>query len=471
MSRISSRRRSARATAVVASVAALVMLVPLSASAETLGPIVQVSTFSPATGFTSCGDTSIATNADSGVTLAAWAGTQGGPAVSAPLHVATIGADAAPGPTATYQPADAMPLGLPGDCNPLAVDAGANGGFIVTWSDALTDGAIYGILVDSAGAFIGSSFAVSSHSTYSDIETTSAAWSAAESRYLVTWKASVDTPFPAVLAPQQIVGRFIDAAGVPIGADFLVTDIAQQINNSQEVAYGGGTWLVVGTGDLDSVMRAVRVAADGTVDAPILVPSPAGSANGAAVEFNAATGQFLIAGMAAGDSWGQLVLPSGVLVGAPFYIDTVLASGKPRVESLGAAGWLIAWHTSTGMGSEIYVVKLDTAGVPLGAPQAMSSGIADTAVELNFRPEVAFSATTGQAYVFWSRYLVADNATNVVIRAWGDAIINPSLASTGVDAESGAALAGIGALTVLAGVIAVTVAVRRRRSFGGRLSA
>lgn len=465
MRRISSRQRSAGTIAAVASVAALAMLMPMSASAEPIGSIVQVSTFSPADGFTSCGSTSIATNVDSGVTLAAWAGTQGGPALSAPLNVATIGANAAPGPTATYLPADSTPLAIPSYCDPLSVNAGSNGGFIVTWSDADTDGAIYGILVDSAGAFVGNTFAVSSHTDYNDIETTSAAWSAANSRYLVTWKANVVGPFPAALNNQQLVGRFIDGAGAPIGADFLVTDIVEGINNSQDVAYGGGTWLVVGVGNSDNILRAVRVAADGTVDAPILVPAPSGTSVGPSVEFNSVTGQFLVTGQHSQIPWGQLVLPSGVLVGTPFDIDSINKGGKPRIASLGAEGWLISWHSPGG--ADVYAIRVDAAGMPVGAAELMSSGANDTSVEANFRPELAYSATTGQAYVFWSRYIEDVGETNVVIRAWqatAPAAANPALAETGVDAQRTALLAGGGALALVGGAVALAVSVRLRRT-------
>lgn len=471
MRHIPSRQRSAGTIAAVASIATLAMLMPMSASAEPIGSIVQVSTFSPADGFSSCGSTSIATNADSGVTLAAWAGTQGGPALSAPLNVATIGANAAPGPTATYQPADSTPLGTPGDCDPLSVNAGSNGGFIVTWSDADTDGAIYGILVDSTGAFVGTTFTVSSHTDYNDIETTSAAWSSADSRYLVTWKANVTGPFPAALNSQQLVGRFVDGAGVPIGADFLVTNIVEAINDSQDVAYGGGTWFVVGVGNSDHILRAVSVAADGTIGAPILVPAPAGTGNGPSVEFNVATGQFLITGQYSQGPWGQLVLPSGVLVGTPFAIDPIVKGGKPRIASLGTEGWLIAWHSPGG--ADVYGIRVDAGGVPVGVAGLMSSGANDTGVESNFRPEVAFSATTGQAYVFWSRYNVAVDETNVVIRAWqatAPAVAAPALAETGVDAQHTALLAGAGALALVGGAVAVAVGARRRRTVVRSLS-
>jgi hypothetical protein len=469
MRRNSSRQRFAGAIAAVGSIAALAMLIPMSASAVPVGSIVQLSSFSPADGFTSCGSTSIATNADSGVTLAAWAGTQGGPALSAPLNVATIGANAAPGPTVTYLPADSTPLAPPGNCEPLSVNAGSNGGFIVTWNDADTDGAVYGILVDSTGAFVGSTFVVSSNTNYSDIETTSAAWSAADSRYLVTWKANVSGPFPSALNDQQIVGRFVDGAGVPIGADFLVTNIVEEIDDSQDVAYGGGTWLVAGVGNADDILRAVRVAADGTVDAPILVPAPTGTGNGPGVDFNAVTGQFLVTGQNSDGPWGQLVLPSGVLVGAPFAIDTIIGGGKPRVASLGAEGWLIVWHAPGG--ADVYAIRVDAAGVPVGVAELMSSGANDTDVESNFRPGVAFSATAGQAYVVWSRNIVADDETNVVIRAWqataptvADPVAGPVLAATGVNAQPIALLAGALALV---GAVAVSIGARRRRTVVG----
>jgi hypothetical protein len=469
MHRVFPRLRSAGTLAAIASIAAVAVLVPTAASAEPIGTIVQLSTFSPTTGTSVGGSASIATNPDSGVTLAAWAGTVNGIAVSAPINVAIIGANAVPGPTVTYQPADSMPAGAPSSRAPLSVSAGANGGFLVTWSGATTDNAIYGILVNSAGAFIGTAFAVSANTNYSDIETTSAAWSAADSRYLVTWKARVNVPFPTAANPQQLVGRFLDGAGVPLGADFLISNIVQEINDSQDVAYGGGAWLVVGVGNSDNVMRAVRVAPDGSVGAAIPVPAPTGTTNGAAVEFNTTTGQFLLVSKNSVGAWGQLVQPSGAFVGAPFAIDTVAGGGRPQVTAAGAAGWLVTWH-SLGV-RDIYAIELDGAGVPVGVPELMSSGANNPAVELNFRPEVAFSAITGQAYVIWSRRNATLNETNVVVRAWQAAepaplpalpAAGPALAATGVDAERSAFLAGAGALALLAG--AVAIGARRRRT-------
>ncbi|MCU1579438.1 MAG: hypothetical protein JWP19_1642 [Rhodoglobus sp.] len=468
MGRFFTRQRSAGTVAAIASIAVLAIVGPMTASAASVGTIVQLSTFSPADGFTDCGSASIATNPDSGVTLAAWADTISGPGLSAPLSVATIGADAIPGPTTTYQPPDLMPIAVPGDCEPITVSAGANGGFIVTWNDASTDGAIYAILVDSAGAFIGGAFAVSSNTDYSDIETTSAAWDAADSQYLVTWKANVLSPFPLAANRQQIVGRFLDGTGTPVGTDFLVTDIVAQINNSQDVAFGGGAWIAVGVANSDSILRAVTVAPDGTVGAAIPVPSPAGTTNGASIAFNAATGQFLIVSRVAAGAWGQLVQPSGALVGAPFAIDTIVgAKGKPRVAAT-ASGWFVTWQNPNL--TDIFGIELDAAGVPVGVPEFMSSGTSNPSIELNFRPDVAFSATTGQAYVLWNRYLNTPDETNVVIRAWQTPVIAapapaPALAATGVDASRTAVLAGAAILALLAG--GVVVGVRRRKTVVG----
>jgi len=462
MRRFSSRLRSTSTVAAIASLTAIALLVPTAASADPIGTIQQVSTFSPTSNFTTCGSTSVASNG--GVTLAAWAGPTSGP-VSASVNVALLGVGGVAGPTVTYQPSDSTPLAQPSNCEPISVDAGANGGFLVTWNDASTDGAIYGVLVSSTGAFIGGAFAVSSNTNYIDTETVTAAWSPADSRYLVTWKTRVDSAFPGALGSQQLVGRFIDGAGAPIGADFLVTNFATQVNDSQDVAYGGGTWVVVGVGNNDGVLRAVTVSASGVVSAPIAVPSPTTSTTGPSVEFNAVSGQFLIVSRDA-SPWGQLLQPSGALVGAPFTISTNKGS-RPRVTAIGADGWLVAWHGAGG--ADVSGIEVSTAGAPVGAPAVISAGANSAAVESNFRPELAFSAATGEAYVVWSRRIAAAGQTNVFARAWFVAApapvvvpaAEPTLVVTGVDSDRAMVSFAVGGLALLAGMGALVI--RRRR--------
>lgn len=461
MRRFSSRLRSTSTVAAIASLTAIALLIPTAASAEPIGTVQQVSTFSPTQNYTSCGSASVASNG--GVTVAAWAGPTTGP-ISASVNVSVLGVGGVAGPTVTYQPSDTMPLGQPSNCDPISIDAGANGGFLVTWSDSSTDGAIYGVLVSSTGAFIGGAFAISSNTNYSDTETVTAAWSAVDSRYLVTWKTRVNGAFPAALGSQQLVGRFIDGAGAGIGADFLVTNFANQVNDSQDVAYGAGTWVVVGVGNNDNILQAVTVSASGAVSAPIAVPSPSTTTNGPSVEFNATSGQFLIVSRAAG-TWGQLLQPSGVLVGAPFAIDGGNGS-RPRVAAIGADGWLVAWHGQSQV--DIFGIEVSTAGAPVGTTQVIGAGAGNAAVESNFRPEIAFSATTGEAYVVWSRRIAAAAQTNIFARAWfvsapavAPAAAEPTLVVTGVDSERALLSLTIGGLALLAG--AATLLVRRRR--------
>jgi hypothetical protein len=447
---------------VTAAAAAFALLIPSAAAADPVASVVQVSTVSPAVSYTNCGSSSVATNPTTGVSLAAWAANS---AVvgSAPLQVALLGVDSAVGAIATYQPDVAHFLGYPGDCDPLAVDAGPSGEFLVTWSDGDTDGAIYGIRVSGAGAFIGGAFAISSNTNYSDIETTSAAWSVADSRYLVTWKSHVATAFPLALDSQQIVGRFIDGAGTPIGSDFLVTDSADGIDNSQDIAFGGGIWVVVGVGRNSGVVQAVSVAASGTVSAQLDVPATAAGPAGPSVDYNASSGQFLIVAKSNTDQWAQLLDGAGALTGAPFTVYTGSGQSRPRVASTGVNGWLVAWHNSGSR--DILGIALNTAGAVQGTASTISSGLNNGALERNFRPDVAFSAATGQAYVVWTRNLPTLSETNVVARAWAvaaplSAAAAPALAATGFDATQMAIVGGSAVMALLAGV--VVIATRRR---------
>jgi hypothetical protein len=460
------RRTLGRTSAVVAAAAVLALALPLSASAEPVGGAVNVSGFANSN-FSSCGSSSIATNADSGVTVAAWAGEIDSASAFgfAPVHVSLIGANGAEGATATYQPTDAFALGDGGWCDPLSIDAGANGGFIVTWNHADDDNAIFGLLVSSTGAFIGSPFVVSSNTNYSDIETVSAAWSAAQSRYLVTWKANVSTAFPAALNGQQMVGRFVDATGAGIGSDFLVTDLAAGINNSQDVAYGAGVWVVVGVTSSGNTLQAVTVSSAGVVGPATPVPAPAGTATGPSVEYNAALNQFLIVSKTNAMQWGQLLDSTGALSGAPFTITTATNVGKPRAASLGVDGWLVTWHTTDS--ADIAAIEINSAAAVVGTPEVLSTGLNDTNVEYNFRPEAAFSPATGQAYVIWSRYDVDADASNVLVRAWSvtaAAVVPaaPGLAATGLDPVSTGLLGAVAALSLLGGLALVLTRGRAR---------
>jgi len=446
---------------IVAALAAAAVLLPSAASAEPIAGVVQMSTLSPVANYTSCGSSSIANNATSGATLAAWPGNLSDQSSSAPLEVALVAANGVKGPTASYQPSDSFFLGYGSSCDPLAVDAGPNGGFIVTWTDSSGDNAVYGILVSAAGAFIGGAFAVSEFDTYSDIETVSASWSQSDGRFLVTWKAQVLAAFPAALNGQQLVGRFIDAAGAPIGGDFLITDLAIGVDNSQDNAYGAGIWIATVTAQ-DSVVRTVTVTAAGVVGVPVAIPAPVGaSSNGPSVAYNPTLNQFMLVAKTGTRLWGQILDSTGAAVGASF--DVVVSNGlsRPRVTPIGAEGWFMTWHNNASL--DIIGVELNASGVVQGVPEVLSAGANDATIETNFRPEVAFSASSGQAYVIWSRHQSAPNETNVFLRAWqatapaAVAAPAPSLAATGVDSDGiliGAGIAAIAGLALLAGVVA-----------------
>ena len=460
---------SARFVLFVGAIAALALAVPSAASAEPVAGVVNLSNFSPTTSESSCASSSIATNPVSGATVAAWAGLIAGPNLSAPLNAAVIGADGVAGPTATYQPADAFLVAdLGGACNPVSIDAGASGGFLLSWNSS-NDSSVFGILVSSAGAFIGGPFQISSNSNYADIETVTAAWSEAQSRYLVTWKANVASPFPAAIGLQQVVGRFVDGAGTPLGADFLVTDLFGQVDNSQDVAFGAGVWIAVGVNDGTGLVQTVTISSTGVVGPAVPVPSPSGSSTGPSIIFNAALNQFMVVAKSGSTLWGQLLDATGAISGAPFAIFTYPSSppGRPRVASLEADGWIVTWHSPSSL--DVVAIEIDAAAAVVGTPEFLSSGVNSAAVENDFRPEVAFSPTTGQSYVLWSRYVAATDSTDVVVRAWGAAAVvpaGPALAATGLDGDRVTTLVGaVGALMTIGG-LALAVSRRRARIVG-----
>lgn len=424
--------------------------VPVAANAAPVGTPSQISNFANPQDFDNCFGPAVAYNPDSGKTLAGWTTYSPGLNIDESVEVTLLGSDGTGGSIDAY--ADET---VPGsnDCNVISIAAGPDGGFIVIWTD---DEKILGIKVNSSGAFVGSHFVVSSEVSYLDVETQDVEWSSEHNKFLVAWSGVFSgSLFPSATGGQQLVGRFIDATGAGLGSDFLITNDPNTYDNSMDIAYGDGVWAVVGNADNGDYPMVTFVSDDGGLSTEASCQATPATMGGASIAYNASTDSFLCAWKGSGsDVYYNVMDSTGALSEiADVQLDSDgSVSGKPRVESLGENGWLFTWH---GAGSrDVFGASIDVTGALVGELEYVSAGLDDSSLESNFRPSVAFSPSTGHAYIAWARNDTVAAETEVYARAWY--VTEPELADTGFDAlipaVAGFALAALG------------VAALRRRS-------
>lgn len=421
------------AAALVAGLSAL----PAAAVAEPVGTQQQLTTFSPSATNTYCSGPSVAYNATSKKTMVTYienVAVSGSAPDGAMVRTAFMNGDAAlsstPVDISTTLPSEAY-----SGCEPASVAAGPDGTWLVVWprDDGGNAARIYAQVVDATGAPTGANFTLSSNTNYNDIETVVAAWSPTDQRYLVTWKAQVSNPFPSAAASQQVVGRFIDAAGAGIGNDFLVTNTANGVNNSQDLAYGNGRWIsVVAT---DNNRRAVgQVVTTAGPQGSVFDLSTAGYnvANnniGPSIAYNDSTGQFGVVWKLRNSpftEYARLLDGSGVPLGSDIDLgapDTSPSPGgpggsRPRITSMGSYGYLATWHNPGGSNlGTIYAVRVLADGTVDGTPAAVS----DAAPFNSWRPSVAYDASLGKALIAYSGQpssTAPNNLVNYYARPW-----------------------------------------------------
>ncbi len=400
-----------------------------TAAADPVGTQQQLTTFSPADNTTYCGGSSLAYSASSAKTLAVWIESVA-VSDSAPFGVivraAFMNGDAALSST----PVDVsitLPASSFSNCQPPYVAAGPAGTWLVVWPEQ-DDLAIYGQVLDASGNRSGPNLTISSNTNYSDIETVSAAWSPQDNRYLVSWKASVSNPFPDAANEQQVAGRFVDSsgAGVGVGNDFLVTDTADGIDDSQDLAYGNGRWILVAAtnNNTRSIGQVVTTAGPpGSIfDISTTGSTPENIAP--SITYNSATQQFAVAYRRRSSPHTHFLRLLD-LNGAPIIgSDTPLGplGSRPRIASAGAHGYLVVAHRPAGGIGRVSGLRILADGTPDGSAQEMSDAAPFTA----WRPSVAYDPSQGRFLVAFAGNI--ESATNYYARAWF--IANPPVALT-----------------------------------------
>ncbi len=387
-----------------------------TAAANPVGTQQQLTTFSPVSGGTTCGGPSLAYSASSAKTLAVWienVAVSGSAPNGGIVRAAFMNGDAA----LSSAPVD-ISITLPSSefygCKPPSVTAGPAGTWLVLWP-ANSNLAIYGQVLDASGNRSGPNLTISSNTNYSYIQTVSAAWSPPDNRYLVSWKASVSNPFPGAANYQQVAGRFVDSSGAGLGNDFLVTDTADGIESSQDLAYGNGRWISVAatSGNQRSIGQVVTTAGpQGSIfDISTTGSPPANIAP--SIAYNSATQQFAVA------YWLRFLPQTHFLRlldsnGAPIGSDTNLGplGSRPRIASAGARGYLVVAHSPAGTIGRVSGLRILADGTPDGSAQEMS----DAAPFEAWRPSVAYDASQGRFLVAFAGNI--ESATNYYARAW-----------------------------------------------------
>ncbi len=162
-------------------------------------------------------------------------------------------------------------------------------------------------LVSRSGALVGAQILVSTNGSQTIVAFDG-------TNYLVSWSDDI-----------RIYGQLISKAGVPVGASFQISQINSPIGNSEgsAVAFDGANYLVLKKEDTQPVTRT----------GPVNV-------------------------------YGQLVAPSGNLVGTEFQIN-VTSAGPPAV-TFGGTNYLVVWSDDIAGGISGRFVS--RSGTPLGSP-------------------------------------------------------------------------------------------------------
>jgi len=401
----------------ISSVAALFVAVTLvfAGAAPALAAVAdnqqQLTTFNPAINADSCAGTSVNTHPGTGKTLLAFIQPDADATYDGMLVVGLLTASGALDGS-LVEVSTTIPSQEPNDCEPPSLAAGPDGTWLVTWSNDSEnpDAGIVGQIINATGGLVGANFYISDD-YYEDIETVSAAWSATDARYLVTWKADVSsrvTDFGELKSDQQVVGQFVNGTGSLISSNFLVTNFANGVDNNQDLAFGNGIWIAVSSED-GRIPRGQIITSAGLQGAAFDLSSEVQNYKGPGIVYNPATEQFLATFWESnGERTKHLRLLSGS--GTPLGSDTVyVATGtRPRIGVAGAGGYVMTWNIVDG-GSKIAAQAFDATLQVVGEQYQVSSDALSA-----FRPELACTEA-GFVFTYWGNASsVANIYSNVV---------------------------------------------------------
>jgi len=363
----------------------------------------QLTTFDPAVNIGGGAGTSVNTHPGTGKTLLAFIQPDADATYDGMLVVGLLNASGAL-VGSLVEVSTTIPSAAPGDYENPSLAAGPDGTWLVVWSldnDDVADG-IVGQIISSTGSLVGANFYISDDKYY-NIETVSAAWSATDARYLVTWKADVSERVAdfGELNREQVVGQFVNGMGSLIGSNFLVTNFAIGVDNNQDLAFGNGIWISVSSED-EITPKGQIITSAGLQGAAFDLSSDAQTYYGPGIVYNSATEQFL-ATFWEDESNGNkhLRLLSGS--GTPLGSDTVYVAGgtRPRAVAVGTGGYVLTWRQSNKIRAQAFDATLQV----VGEQYQVSSDALTSA----WRPELA-CVDGGIVFTYWGG---ATNVSNI----------------------------------------------------------
>lgn len=237
----------------------------------------------------------------------------------------------------------------------------SGGGFVVTWSTS--DGAGIGIraqLFDATGTATGSSFVA--NGTITGTQNGQSVSGLADGGFVVTWTSfNTDSDFTEVFA------RRFDAAGNPVGSDFRVptAPTGDQIGSSVTGLANGGfvvSWTQMPTFSNQNVHARLYDAAGNPVGPEFVVDTPSAARQNFSNVTALEDGGFLISWKSGdvsgvGDIYAHRYDATGAAVGGEFRVtDPSLERYAPVAAGLADGGFAIAWMSvgQDGSGGGVY---------------------------------------------------------------------------------------------------------------------
>jgi len=295
--------------------------------------------------------------------------------------------------------------------------------YLVVWTDFRSDATrgsqVYGRRVAADGTRVGSDFRISGLGATEDEGNPKVVWSGTD-EYLVVWRDGRDRPTRG----EDIYGRRVSAAGVPLAADFRISGPgADDYDTAPAVAWNGRSleYLVVWTDQRDEATRGWdiygrRVSAAGVplaADFRISGPAATGQEDWASVAWNNTANQYLVVWQDGRNPdprnmgiYGQRVSAAGAAVGGDFLVSSAAATkaswGAVVAWSSTADRYLVAWadyRDGATRQNDVYGRRVTSTGA-MPEDDFRISGRSATADEA--WPEVVWNVRADEYLVVWT---------------------------------------------------------------------
>lgn len=209
--------------------------------------------------------------------------------------------------------------------------------------------------------------------------------------YLMVW---LNQPGQDTTGPEEVYGQFINTSGSVVGTPFPINQTVTE--NILGLAYGGGNYLVVYTKEVnpttaDSVVYGRTVSPTGTVGNEIQISTGYGDFGVNSVAFDGTN--FLVVWADDSNDYevkGRFVSPLGIL-GTEFSINaSTYPSDNPLTVAFDGTNYLVVWTDQVGVSGEwdIFGQLVSPSGTLVGSVISIS-----TANGQQLGPSIAFDGT------------------------------------------------------------------------------